>query len=375
MGDINWGILSPAGPGLKTVATQANPVAPPPVNSGIDAIGQANQIVQENQRMGLLKNADSRQEQLQPGVMQSQQLQNQGQGLLNQKMQNDANVAKLQMQRNQEVSKAFVEGQTKGGTQAGFDAAVQRKAELGDVDGAMTLAKSTEDLRKTIAEDNTKQIVGIGSAIHGIMSSAVPPTPSQRDPQTGQIIPGNPGKSPLDIYREQYQTVKQMYPRAPSPDTFKTEDDFENNFVHPVLATALPIQEKIAAEQKALTENDLYKIQSVVKQRQQDLQNSIKVNGATSNETKTAATALSQAQAEARRISVGGAVSGTFSSVKSMLPEILGGTPSENSLIKQNSPQLSGNVNPAPLHTTPVTNNKTINGVTYINQNGKWYSK
>lgn len=323
-GGIDWGILHPisSSSSIQSSSPQANPAPAVSPNSGSDAMAQANQSMIANQ-------ANARANQLQPGLLQQQQLLNKGQSLTNQKSQMEIDAANYQVKLRQNAQDAYAHGEVKGGPEAGFDAVQEQYAKDGDPAAALALAKNREDLKTTQMTNGRQGLASVGQMMFDIQSQERPPTPPQKDPKTGQMIPGDPGVTGLDIYKQQYNAFKTVYPKAPEPSSFKDDGEFENTFVHPVLQYAKDDLAEVKKDEAATRQDKMYQANQVVKSATTDLQKTIQTNGANSQEAKDAADALSRAQQNARATAGGrGLVSQIFSSVSGTQP---------GTLIKQNT--------------------------------------
>jgi hypothetical protein len=331
MADINWGILQPAGAGdIKTAQPQAQgaPAPPSPSPTANMNLDQASNMMHEQQQMGLLKQENERANQLQPGLLQQQ-------ADVHAKAQSEQAMMQYQVQQRQGLQQAYAKGASEGGSEAGFDAVQEEYAKQGNPEAALTLAKTREDLQQLKTSGDTKGLASIGNIVYGIQKAEVPPTPDQKDPKTGQIIPGNPGKTGLQVYQEQYATVKKLYPNAPDPAKFKSDQEFEDSFVHPVLDTSLGALQQEKAKQAELDKNKLYQNQQMVKQSVGELQSAIKTHGADSQEARNAAKALAEAQNATKREAIG---NGLGAGLVSHLPESVGGLADTDDLMEQNMP-------------------------------------
>lgn len=257
-----------------------------------------------------------------PGELQNQTLVNQGQGILNTKGQMDIASAKLQIQQKQDRIKAFEDAKLKGGTGAGLDAVENKFLDQGDTDSYLKMKENREKLQDRISKDDTAGLMRSASAIHGVVASATPDHPS------------------LQIYTEQYPVIKKLDPTAPAPSTFKSDSQFQETYVHPVLATALPFQQQAAAQQKALMDNKLYQSHTMVTQSQDALKKAVATYGPNSQEALSAAKQLQQDQDKSRLEATG---SNYFTSSIATPVRDLGralnmpGTDSPEHLIEQNS--------------------------------------
>jgi len=340
---VNYGILqTPPTPGISTQVIQnPNNAAQNEQGllSGLSSMNEAKRTAMEQKNTNSEITARNQQmqqsAQMFPGQLQTQQLQNQGLGLLNQTKQMEIASAKIQMQQRQDRVQAYQKAAAVGGSQAGLDAVENTYLNQGDVHSALKLKQVREKISQQIANDNIKGITQIGAQIHGVITDAKPP---QVNPQTGQPIPGT-ARTPLDIYTARYKTISSQYPDAPKPSSFKNNTQFEDTFVHPVLENALPFQKEAAAKQNAMIKSNTYKAGLVVQDAKANLQNIISEKGANSQDAKDAATQLQQAQDDAVRVSQGGNyITGTLRAIKDVLPESLGGSSSINTTIKENTP-------------------------------------
>ncbi len=323
MADVNFGILNTAPEQIRTsMGPGASASAPTPPQGGIlGGLAQgAKDMVSmdaERQRMGLLQAQGAREAAMAPGQLQGQALANQGQSIQNQNAQAQQAAQQYAIKIRQESAAAYQEGEAKGGVKGGFDAAAQRMAQLGDVEGAMKLASSSEDLQSKISKGNIDELTRVGSAIHGVMSGV-----------TAQ-------KDSLQSYAEQYPQIKRLDPKAPEPKSFKNAQQFEDTYVHPVLATALPYQKLQAQQADMLSKNALAQANTLVQNAQSDFNTALRTKGANSPETMAAAQALSNAQGAAKRAAVGG---GLTAGLESHLPVSLGGLEKPEDIIKKNTP-------------------------------------
>lgn len=159
MGDINWGLLQPLNQmsPIRSAAPQANTGEAPVPQPGSQMAGAADMMnaATERQKVGLLKNADAREQQLQPGRLQEQALQNQGIGLLNQKstieLQNSVRKQKAQ----QNADTAFHQSQKSGGTMEQNMDAFQGQLTPED---QMTFSTIRENHQELIRGNNVKAI-------------------------------------------------------------------------------------------------------------------------------------------------------------------------------------------------------------------------
>lgn len=374
---IDWGILQPlqSQAPIRTATPEANAasnVAPNPGDGSgaLSALAQQQQIGIERQKLGLLQHADAREQQLQPGLLQHQQVENAGIGLDNTTKQQQIAANNYAVKVHQDAMQAYADGKNRGGTQGGIDALAESHLKNGDTDSYYKIKDTQEKLQKSIADDDKEGIVGIGSIVHSNLSRETPPTFPSKGPQ-GQVIPGKPGHTALQDYTDQYATIKKIYPRAPDPSSFKSNQQFHDTFAIPVLATTLPVTQEVAAKAEALKTDATYKANLNVNSTRQALQDAVKTYGTNSQEAKDAAITYQQAKTAADVAANGtnyftNTLKGAY---KSVMPESMGGNPSIDSTIKEEGQPSSDKSIPAP--TPSVT--KTIDGSTYIQQGGKWY--
>ncbi len=348
MADVNFGILQPMSseaPIRTSMGPGASASAPAPAQGGIlGGLAQAGQDIQgmreSRQRMELQKAQGAREAAMAPGALLGQGLANQGQAIQNQNAQAQQAAQQYAIKIRQESAAAYQEGEAKGGVKGGFDAAAQRMAQLGDVEGAMKLASSSEDLQSKISKGNIDELTRVGSAIHGVMSNV------------------SAQKDSLQSYAEQYPQIKRLDPKAPDPKSFKNAQQFEDTYVHPVLATALPYQKLQAQQADMLSKNALAQANTLVQNAQSDFNTALRTKGAKDPATMAAAQALSNAQGAAKRAAVGG---GLTAGLESHLPVSLGGLESPEDIIKKNAPAPQAS--------------KVIGGTTYEQHDGQWYAK
>lgn len=330
MADINWGILQPAqGAGIQNSMGSAPGSPAPQANPGQATMNNILGNAAEMQRARLLQKEGARAEAMQPGLLQEQALRNKALGLGVQEAQAKMAANDYAVKVRQATSQAFMEGSAKGGTNGGLEAAQRKMMEMGDIEGAILQAKTSEELNKLKADNNTTGIAALGNAVAGIVSGA---KPDQVDPKTGQKVPG---VTSLQLYAQQYPTLKKMYPNAPAPNEFKDDGQFHDAFTVPVLATAGPIAKQKQLDMEALKDDALHKAQVQVGSNVEALQRAIRDYGPTSKEAADAAGSLSEAQGAARRAAVGG---GLGAGIAAKLPASLGGLENPEDLIKQNAP-------------------------------------
>lgn len=345
---------------------------------------QAQKVQQQAQQQQMAASQQAMQfaAQNQPGVLAQQQASlagsqagTQGQLLQNQMTQGQLNAQQYAMALRQKASQAFQEGMAKGGTQGGVDAIGQTYLNNGDVDGYQKLVKTQQDMEDLKSKQSTNGVAGltgIGDIVYSIHNAATPATPPQKDPTTGAIIPGKPAVTELQGYTQQYPTIKKLYPNAPSPGSFSSNDQFIDTFSTPVLATAGPVKAKQQADLKALTDDAQYKAHIVSQSAIQDLKTAVANYGANSQQAKDAAANVTQSQQAAANVSGGGLVDKLMHSITN---------PSAATVIKQyTSPstpvtKATTAAVAAPTQAAAPTAQKVIGGTTYVQHNGEWYKQ
>lgn len=333
--NINWGMLQPLSQvaPIHTEATRAEPApqaaAPPDPSSGAASPAAMMAARTDQQRLGIDQQRLQMEQKEEPGKLAQQGLINQGLGLENQTKQAELATEQYKVKMRQDVQKAYADGKAKGGTEGGLDAMQEKRLEYGDVDGYLTSAKTRENLKQDIAKGNQEGVAWIGKQMFGISQTA-------QETKTSE----------LSVYTKQYPTLKKAYPDAPDPSSFKDNQQFIDTFLHPAAETALPTVQKLQAEQKAVLDNKQYQSSLASKQALTDLQNTVKTYGPDSPEAKQAAVNFQQQQQSGNREATGNNyVTGTFQSIKNALPSGLGGTPSPDETIKEQTGQSTSGTN------------------------------
>ncbi len=226
------------------------------------------------------------QQQLQPGVLAGQSISNQGGLLANEKAAQDLAMSKYQQQKHMDDVNAYQAAQKQGASPEAALDAMQQSMMSHDPELALKMADSRQALKDKIREGNVKAVTDSGNLMHAIMNAA----PEQN-------------MKPLDLYTKQYKQIQKQDPDAPSPATFKGDNEaFVNAYVMPTMATALPVAKQQALDLERSKDDKLYAAQSLVKQTTQDLQSAINAHGANSEQAKAAATAAQQAQQAVRAL-------------------------------------------------------------------------
>lgn len=341
---INFGLLQTPTSPVQTQVIQRPNTGLQQEQSLISGANSFNSAVNEGQRTAIEKqNSDSaiaqrnlemsKLKQLLPGELQAQQLDLQGKGLLNQTAQMQLNAAQLDAKNRQDRIQTYESAKAAGGTDAGVEAVKNKYMDQGDIDSALKISATQENLTKLKVDNDKSGILSIGSSIHGVVADA---TPASVNPQTGQIIPA---RTPLDVYSARYPLISKQYPNAPKPSSFKDNAQFEDTFVHPVLDNALPFQKEVAVKQDAMMKSNTYKAGLVVDSAKSDLKQIIQSKGADSEEAKDAATKLQQAQDNARLVSGGSNyVTSSIAAPIRAIGRAMGMGDTEDNLIKENMP-------------------------------------
>lgn len=319
----DFGILQPlqsAAPIRSSMGQSIQASAPPAQTKGISDLGaglaQVQQMETEKAKLGLLQNEDARAQALQPGVLQAQANANTAAGDIHLKAQQEQAANQYEIQVRDEAGKKYVEGKNQGGPLGGMKAAADVYLAKGQVKTGMDMYQNAQKIEQDMADNNSKNLLNTSTLVHGSIADAVPsipPTPATKDPQTGAIIPaqpGHPGITALQNYTNRFKTIKASDPNAPDPSQFKSNEDFLQNYAQPVMEAALPLHEKLQADYTAQRNSDLGKAQSIVQTNLRSLQESIRINGADSPETKLAANAYDQATQDASRVASGSTLTG-----------------------------------------------------------------
>lgn len=309
--NINWGLLqSQAAPTIEHAQPMAqaapSPMAPPNPDAGSNSLAQVGQQQIERQKLGLLQNEDARAQQLQPGVLQGQSLQNQGQSLTNQKSQMDLQAAQYAVQQRQERAASFKNASTQGGPEAGLDAVGQTMLKQGAVTDYQTFEDNRLKARSLKDDIGAKEMANTVDMIHSTLEDAKPGSPATKDPQTGQIIPAQPPVTSLQNYTDRYAQIKQRWPGAPDPSTFKNDEAYQQNFVRPVMVTANPMAQQVKSDQEAQVKSDMYQANKEVERQTKAVTDAVTKYGPKSQQAQDAAEQLQAAQLNRSRVSVGG---------------------------------------------------------------------
>lgn len=284
MADINWGILQPTGGDIKTAQPQAQgaPAPPSPSPTANMNLDQATNSIHEQQQMGLLKAENARAEQLQPGLLQQQ---------------TDAHAKAMADQASMQygvkvrtaTSQAYTQASQTGGPVVGLNAAYDTAAKMGDVDTATKGYAEVAKLKQQIKEGNVSDVMTQGDQAHGIMKQAQ---------MTNQ--------SPLAVYANAYPQMKKINPDLPDPSKFRDNAQFEDTFIKPSLATAMPFKQAAGASATANKGSTLADAQDDIEESHLKLKQAVSAYGADSSQAKEAAQNLQNAQANATRVARGG---------------------------------------------------------------------
>lgn len=306
MADVNWGILQPlqSMAPIQTASPQGGGgIISAPGGGSIDPNAQAKLQI-DRDRLAMeqahYKTADAATQQqmnyaaqLQPGVLQGQQLTNQGQVITNKTNQMALDAANLKAQNIAKVNNAFIEGQKTGGTEGGLDAMGRAMLETGDAAGYQSLETSRAALTKTKQEIGNAGLVNVGMAIGHL--------PTLKD------------------YTDAYDTLKQTAPYLPKPSSYKNDTEYQTHLQIPAVAMAGPVAAQEKANIEASKNDKLYQAQQEVTRTINDYQNSVNRYGIDSPQAKRAKTSLQEAQTAAQvATGVGTGITGT---IKSLLPD------------------------------------------------------
>ena len=170
---MNWGILQPqqSMDPIRTATPSAQSSSAPNPMQGVPTMEQAQQMQIEKQKLGLLQHADQREQDLHPGAMSRQGLENQGllQG-------NQFNQLKLQdAQYEYTHHQADLQAYQKGGIDA-----YSKSLESHDPMAATNLRTSIENTKETIRSHGVAAVDDTANLFHTI----VPPDYNPQDPKS-----------------------------------------------------------------------------------------------------------------------------------------------------------------------------------------------
>jgi len=347
---INFGLLQPTAPNISTQVVSLPNYAQQNADGFLKGINTGSEVAARNAEQ-------ARQQALLPGQLQGQKLTNEGLELQNQEKQNSLNATQYQIQMRTDRIKAYEDAKQNGGIDAGLDAMQNKFLDQGDHESYLKMAEEREKLQHRIQQNDQSYLTNMGTMAHTIMTTA-----------------GTKGITPLDEYKEQYKagTIKRFDPKAPSPESFKNNDQFEDTYIHPVLDKALPFQQAEAQKQQELLKNQFNQSTLLVDSARTRVKDAVSKYGANSKEAKEAADDYNMS-IKYRNSIVGG--KGELGQIGTSLLKKFGFTDK----FEQTPAEITGQPTTDSTSTNTPNNSpqntKQINGIMYINQNGKWYQQ
>lgn len=281
-------------------------------------------------------------------------------GIEQQKGQNELAAQQYGMKVRQAASTAYTQATESGKSPyEALNATADVYASSGDPAAAAKLMDTSESLRQKIKAGKQSDVADDAQWAHQVMTAS-------------QQL----NLSPLEVAKRTASIAKKQGIDVPDLSSFKNDQEFEDTYIHPVMAMGSgPLAQRMA-QQKADGLDALGKATNNVNDAKDQLRMAVKSYGVNSIQAKEAIRQVNLTQENQQRVARGGDT-GTVGSVMNFLKSP--STESNASIVDNATAQPGQTAVPQPAAnmtggsapaSAPAT--KVLNGVTYTNINGKW---